>query len=227
MLRGKRLLPVSIIFFGLLLIAVSVQSSVEGDMTAFVKALYTNKDVQVSFSQLPSHVRDMTKARNIRFAKVPDEDGNGVCLVELEGKKGAKSTVNVPFKVMVKRKLYMAKHDIAKGEAIKASDITENETYLNGSKEGYPSDLEEIEHKAAKRNIASGRIITRDLLDDQVVLKRGEAVIVTAQNNRLMVQTKGTALERGKIGDMVRIKSASGKEVFGKVIGSNTVAVEF
>jgi flagella basal body P-ring formation protein FlgA len=43
----------------------------------------------------------------------------------------------------------------------------------------------------------------------------------------LVVQGKGTALEKGKVGDLVRVKSPSGKEVIGKVTGNDTVAVEF
>jgi flagella basal body P-ring formation protein FlgA len=70
-------------------------------------------------------------------------------------------------------------------------------------------------------------VITLKVLEDPTAIQKGEVVNITAQNRRLLVQGKGTALEKGKMGDVVRVKSTSGKEIAGKVTGSNTVSVEF
>jgi flagella basal body P-ring formation protein FlgA len=50
---------------------------------------------------------------------------------------------------------------------------------------------------------------------------------MTVENERLLVQAKGVALDKGRMGDLVRIKSASGKEVIGRVNGNDSVIVEF
>jgi len=65
------------------------------------------------------------------------------------------------------------------------------------------------------------------MLEEQLVLAKGEIVNMTLESKKLLVQAKGVALEKGKMGDTVRVRSASGKEVIGKVTGSNSISVEF
>ena len=43
-----------------------------------------------------------------------------------------------------------------------------------------------------------------------------------------LVRTKGKAMEKGRMGDSIRVKNAlSEKEIFGKVVDDNTVFVKF
>lgn len=199
----------------------------ESEIKDFIKQIYAGSEVQVVFSQLPQCLKDKPKLKSISFAKVPDPSGDGVCLVGIEGKNGAESSVYVPFKVLVKRKLYMARRDIAKGEAIHLVDLAIKETYLNGSGGAYPEKAEDMLSKTAKKEIPAGEIITKQLLEDQMTVQKGETVTMTLENERLLVQAKGVALDKGRIGDLVRIKSASGKEVIGRVNGNDSVIVEF
>ena len=202
-------------------------ASAQGEIKDFIKQIYADSEVQVVFSQLPLGLKDKVALKNISFAKVPDPTGDGVCLVGIEGKNGAESSVYVPFKVLVKRTLYMLKRDIAKGEAIHLIDLAVKETYLNGSGGAYPEKIEDVLTKTAKKEIHAGEIITKQLLEDQMAVQKGETVNMTVENKRLLVQAKGVALEKGRMGDLVRVKSASGKEVIGKVNGNDSVIVEF
>jgi len=121
----------------------------------------------------------------------------------------------------------MAKRDIAKGEAIHLIDLAAKETYLNGSGGVYPENVEAVLNKTAKKEIHAGEVITKQHLEDQVAVQKGETVSMTVENESLLVQAKGVALERGRIGDLVRVKSSSGKEVIGKVSGNDSVIVGF
>ena len=108
-------------------------AAAEAEIKDFIKRIYADSEIQIVFAQLPPVLKNGVSLRNISFAKVPDPTGDGVCLVGIEGKNGGESSVYVPFKVLVKRTLYMAKRDIAKGEAIHLIDLAVKETYLNGS----------------------------------------------------------------------------------------------
>ncbi len=202
-------------------------AAVEAEIKGFIKQIYADSEIQVIFRQLPLGLRDNVGLKNISFAKVPDPTGDGICLVGIIGKNGAESSVYVPFKVLVKRTLYMAKRDIAKGEAIHLVDLAVKETYLNGSGGAYPERVEAVLNKTAKKEIHTGEVLTKQLLEDQLAVQKGEAVNVTVENERLVVQAKGVALEKGRVGDLVKVRSASGKEVIGKVSGNDSVIVGF
>ena len=50
---------------------------------------------------------------------------------------------------------------------------------------------------------------------------------MTVENESLLVQAKRRCPRKGRIGDFVRVKSSSGKEVIGKVSGNDSVIVGF
>lgn len=202
-------------------------ATVEAKVTSFVKQMYLDKDIQISFTQLPHHVKGDVQVKTVSFTKVPDASGDGICMVGIEEKTGAETSVQVPFKVMVKKKLYVTKRDLRKGDVIHLVDLEVKESYLHGAGGIYPAGPEDVVGKVAKKEIPAGETVTKQLLDDALAVQKGEIVNITAESKTLVVQGKGTALEKAKIGDLVRIRSASGKEVTGKVTGNNTVAVEF
>ncbi|OPY64541.1 MAG: flagellar basal body P-ring biosynthesis protein FlgA [Syntrophorhabdaceae bacterium PtaU1.Bin034] len=230
MLRGKVRLSFFVVLFtitALLLPCGYSFAKVETDIVDFVKRFYQDDNIRVTFSNLPQYAREKTRTRGISFTKVPDASGDGICLVELDGRNGGVTNIYVPFKVFVKRKLYVLKHNIKKGDVLSADDVVEKQTYLNGSGAAYPMNSADVLGKVAKKELLAGNVITLKVLEDPTAIQKGEVVNITAQNRRLLVQGKGTALEKGKMGDVVRVKSTSGKEIAGKVTGSNTVSVEF
>ncbi len=224
--RGKLLFLAVVLFIALFPIR-AWGAAAEAEIKDFIKQMYSDSEVQIVFSQLPPSLKSGVTLKSISFAKVPDPSGEGICLVGIEGKSGAESSVYVPFKVLVKRTLYMAKRDIAKGEAIHLVDLAVKETYLNGSGGPYPENVEAVLGKTAKKEIPAGECLTKQLLEDQMAVQKGEAVNLTVENERLVVQAKGIALDKGKVGDLVRVKSASGREVVGRVSGNDSVIVEF
>jgi flagella basal body P-ring formation protein FlgA len=88
-------------------------------------------------------------------------------------------------------------------------------------------DIEEIIGKTVKKDINAGTVVKNDMIEDRYVVKTNEIVSILAQNNRIMVKTKGRAIEKGKIGDVIRVKNvSSNKEILGKVVGSGVVTVD-
>ncbi len=202
-------------------------ATLQAEVNRFVRQMYGGSDIQVTFATLPPHVKGEVRVKTLGFTKVPDVNGDGICLAGIEGKTGIETNVYVPFRVLIKKKLYTAKHHISKGEAVRPADLDEKESFLNGVGADYPACIEEVVGKTAKKEIPVGEVITSQLLASAMAVQKGEAVSMRAENNRLVVQGKGTALEKGKVGDLVRVKSPSGREIMGKVTGNNAVAVEF
>jgi flagella basal body P-ring formation protein FlgA len=201
--------------------------TVDAQVGVFVRQMYPDNEIRVNMGPLPHNANGEIRVRNVAFSKVPDANGDGVCLVSIEGKNGRESDVYVPFKVSVKRSLYMAKRNIGKGDVIRLGDLAVRESYLNGVSSAYPVGVNDVVGKEAKKEIPAGAIILNQVLEGVMAVQKRQTVSITAENKRLTVQTKGTALEKGKLGDLIKVKSQGGKEIVGKVTGNDVVAVEF
>jgi flagella basal body P-ring formation protein FlgA len=201
--------------------------TVEGEVADFVKGMYRDDEVRVVLGTIPLRIKEQMKVTSTSFKKVPDANGDGICLVVLQGKNGLESSAYVPFKVLVKKRLYTVKRNIEKGDVLQPGDLSEKQTFLTGSSSLYPDRIEDVAGRTAKKEIPAGEVVTRQVLEDHVVISKGETVSLTAENRTIFVQAKGTAMEKGKMGDTIRIKGTSGREILGRVVGSGCVAVEF
>jgi len=205
------------------------ESPTEARIIKFIKEIYPGGDaVQVRLNSLPSQLREKVKIVNMSFARIPDIGGDGICAVETESAPGRTRTVQVPFKIFTKRELFVLKQAAQKGDAISAKDIQVRVTYMNGKGTGYPPSAEDIIGKVFKRDVPANTLITNQLLEDRIVIKRGDAVTIIAESNKLVVQAKGKTVDKGRIGDTIRVKNiASGKELMAKVVSGSAVKVEF
>jgi flagellar basal body P-ring formation protein FlgA len=221
---------ISLIFAAMVLLGCSVTSfaatTVEEQLSSFVQQMYGNTEIQVSFN-IPPQIRDKARVKNISFSKIPDGFGDGVCLVTAETRNGSEIAVYVPFKVQVRRTLYVLKNNMKKGDILRPADLTAKQTFFSGGRNFYPLSVDDVVGKSMKKDTVAGEIITLQVLEEQIAVARGEVVNMTVESSKLIVQAKGTAMEKGKMGDLIRVKSVSGKEVIGRVTGNNSITVQF
>jgi flagellar basal body P-ring formation protein FlgA len=203
-------------------------SAMERRLTSFIKEFYGNEDdIQVKFINIPPTLNGKARVKNINFTKVPDAQGDGICLVEMEGKEMKERNVYVAFKVYKKKRLFVLKHGAKRGDLLTAADLSEKETHLTGPTQ-YPSSRAEVVGKRLRKDTAAGTVMTPQLLEDQILVKNGDVVSIVAENPRLLINANGRALDKGRLGETIRVKNlTSGKEILGKVTGGNTVSVEF
>jgi flagella basal body P-ring formation protein FlgA len=229
-MSGGRIVPflLAVVLWGVCVSGgIAFADTNEDTIADFVQKIYGDNEVQVTFSRLPQLIRDNARIKNISFAKVPDVMGDGICLVAVEGHNGSCRNLYVPFKVQAKRTLYTLKHNVKKGDAISIDDIAAKETFLQGGLSVYPSEARDIVGKVAKKELMAGEVITNQILEELVMVAKGETICMTVEKKNLFVQGKGVALEKGKLGDVIRVKSLSGREVIARVTGNGSVSVEF
>jgi len=202
---------------------------VEVRLTRFVKQLYgENDDVRVRFNPVTISQNEKTKIKNISFVEMPDANGAGICSLELEQNGGRTRNVQVPFKVFTKRKIFMMRHPGKQGDIIRKGDISVKEIHLTGRNSEYPATAEDIIGRILKRDIAANTVITRQVIEDQIALQRGDLVNIVLEGKGLLVRTKGKAIDKGRVGDTVRVKNVtSGREITGKVASGSTVVIQF
>lgn len=205
------------------------ESAVEKRLTSFIRDFYGKEEhVQVKLTNIPAFAKGgKVKVKSVNFAKVPDVQGDGLCLVEVEGKDVKERSVYVAFKVYKKKVLYMLHQTLKRGDVVKEEDVAEKEAYLTGSV-AYPSSRSEVVGRKVRKDLQAGTVLTPQVLEEQILVKSGDVVSIVAENQRLVVNANGKALDRGKLGETIRVKNmTSGKEILGRVTGSNTVTVEF
>jgi len=206
------------------------QSFIEAKIGDFIRKIYNDDDdLQIKFGNIPAPLRGRPNVKNINFAKAPDAKGDGVCLVEfVDDKNNRDRSVYVPFRAIKKTKLFILTHSGKKNDLLRPESVTTKETLFNEKKPGYPSRLDDIVGRTLKKDVAAGTVITYSMLDDPVVIQKGEIVNIVAENKKLMVQAKGKAMEKGRVGESIRVKNTlSEKEIFGKVVDDNTILVKF
>jgi len=206
------------------------QSFIEAKIGDFIRKIYNDDDdLQIKFGNIPAPLRGRPNVKNINFAKAPDAKGDGVCLVEfVDDKNNRDRSVYVPFRAIKKTKVFILTHSGKKNDLLRPESVTTKETLFNEKKPGYPSRLDDIVGRTLKKDVAAGTVITYSMLDDPVVIQKGEIVNIVAENKKLMVQAKGKAMEKGRVGESIRVKNTlSEKEIFGKVVDDNTILVKF
>jgi flagella basal body P-ring formation protein FlgA len=202
-------------------------SVVELKLKGFIKKFYGESEDAYIKINLPGSLKDNLRVKHINFVKIPDSNGDGLCLVEVDEKNGRTKNVYVSFKVSNKKKMFVLKQSAKRGDIVRSDDFIVKEVYMNGNGGDYPLRKEDVVGKALKRDIQAGTVITCQALEDSYVVQKGDSVNIVAENKKLMVQAKGRTLERGKIGDIIRVKNlTSDKEIVGRVAGSSTIKVD-
>lgn len=209
---------------GLLLFPSSLSSAtVEENLYAFLRSFFSEK-VEVKFNAVPMLRREGIKVRHVSFARLPDVGGGTLCVYYEEA--GRLRKVFVPFQVAKKTRVLVARRPLKRGEQISLEDIEEKEILIEGGRRGIPVKQEEVIGRRLRTALGEGEIVTLDALEDRPCVEKGQLVDLLFEDERLFIRTKGKALERGRVGDLIRVKNAgSGKEIVGRIVDAKTVSV--
>jgi flagella basal body P-ring formation protein FlgA len=123
-----------------------------------------------------------------------------------------------------KIKTVIVKKNIVKGEVITEEHLSYS---FNTSEElpGSFTNISEAIGRKAKFNLARGAILKSRQLAMVYPVEKGKAVLVIADNSRVSITVNAIALERGQIGDMIKVKnSSSGRVLNAIVLGEKKVA---
>ena len=82
--------------------------------------------------------------------------------------------------------------------------------------------------KRSIRNIQPDQIILSDMVEIPPLIKKGNRVLIMAENEEFKITTMGEVLEDGRSGDQVKVVNiSSGKEIIATVKGPDIVEVNF
>lgn len=116
----------------------------------------------------------------------------------------------------------VATRPILAQSVIRPADIRVKE----GSSPGALSDPAKVIGMEARTTIYAGRAITPGDLRNAAIVERNDIVVLSYQHGPLMISTEGRALDRGAVGDRIRVMNLSSRMIIsGHVTPDAAVAV--
>ncbi|MFT2110689.1 flagellar basal body P-ring formation chaperone FlgA [Marinomonas sp. 2405UD68-3] len=80
----------------------------------------------------------------------------------------------------------------------------------------------------ASRNININTVITDKITELPIIIKKGSRIVIKAQSSTISIKMNGESLENGVLGQQIRVKNtSSGRIVYGKVVSSNEILVNY
>lgn len=119
----------------------------------------------------------------------------------------------VPVDIAVYTPVVATSGPLPRGATLTAADIQLVETdvtRLNGQYLTRPQDAVGL---SLKRQLAAATPITGEVLAQPVLVKRGEAVTITAASGGLSVKMPGIAMSDGRRGEQIRVKNGNSARV--------------
>ena len=135
-------------------------------------------------------------------------------------------SIYVPVELDVYRPVVTAIRPLASGAVIAAEDVELSPFDVSQLVGAYLTTLDDAIGMGVKRPITQGRPILSQQLEPPLLIRRGEAVVISAEAGALAVKMTGTALTDGHRGEQIRIKNLTTSRIIdGRVIAPGQVTV--
>jgi flagella basal body P-ring formation protein FlgA len=114
---------------------------------------------------------------------------------------------------------------IEKDEKIEPSDL-KLRIDTTGMTSEYVWSVEQVEGSILRKPVGPGSLISLGDVEDAMVVRSGSSVRLVAEANGLGVEANGVALQRGGIGDVIKVKNLSSRKILsGTIIGVGRVKI--
>jgi len=134
--------------------------------------------------------------------------------------------VYLPVHVAVMENILVARRSLPRDHQIQTQDVERASRDVSGLAGGYLSQIDEIIGHRLKQTVARGVVITPGLLQTEVLIKRGQSVILIVRNGSLNIRMSGKALMDGAANQRIKVENiGSGRVVEGLVRSAEQVEV--
>lgn len=116
---------------------------------------------------------------------------------------------------------------IGMGQPITHTDIALVRHDLSSLNAEFFTNQEQVVGQILQRNVRAGTVLTPSLLNAPQLIDRGDLVTIQVQRAGVAIEVQGTALERGKYGQLIRVRNNQSNNIIAaRVLKSGLVKVE-
>jgi flagella basal body P-ring formation protein FlgA len=120
------------------------------------------------------------------------------------------------------------KHFLKKHQVIQMKDVQWVNRIFSLLPQDAIIDLQEVLGKRATLSINAYEVLRVGMVEIPPLVKKGDRVTLQIENVQFKISTTGEAKEDGRKGDRIRlINLSSKKEVYGRILDSNTIQIDF
>lgn len=152
-----------------------------------------------------------------------------VRLVAMVGVNGVvKNKVKLSGWADVFESVACASRQLKKGEIITKDDIYLARKNISHLSSKILTDPGKVVGLRVKHNIKEDTPLKEWMLERAPIVKRGDMVTILAESGALRVTVPGKVLEKGYLGELIRVQNAMSKrQIHARVINNSTVVVDF
>lgn len=193
---------------------------------------WDNEDVLIELERLPADIIVPKGQRGVRL-EISDTDKNKdrgpiqLCVSAIVDDK-VFSKFRVFFRVRIFENVVVTRKKLGRMEILNESALFLKRTETTSLPGITFNNMGDLVGKRTIRPIHPYSVVTFDMVETPPAIRKGDVVKLLIKNENFMVVTKGISKEAGKKGEVIRVKNFdSRKELYGKIIDSETVAIAF
>ncbi len=128
------------------------------------------------------------------------------------------------LRIEAKTQALLLTEDLASGAALSGEDVKTEWRASDGR--GPRAVLADLLGQVLRANQKRGHILLQSDLTKPFVVSYGQTLALSASKEAVAIQIKATAMERGRVGDLIRVKLGAKVGVKARIIDEKTVIVE-
>lgn len=122
-------------------------------------------------------------------------------------------SIFVPVNITRYAEVVVSSRHLSRGQAITQADIKLERRPVSRLHGQYLTQTAQVIGQLPKRSLERGKIVSPRLLNRQNLVKRGQNVIILAENPLIKVRSKGVAMTNGSIGERIKVKNTVTKKI--------------
>lgn len=181
-------------------------------------------DLRLGTIQIDSRLRVAVCAAPLQAQLDSPAAARSIIAVHCEGPVAW--TLRVPVQAEVWRPVAVLTNPLGRGALVGADQVRMQPREVLGLSRGYFGAIDQVVGRQARRNLKANDVLNPGMIEAARLVKRGDLVVVSAEDGRIAVRSQGIALQDGAEGASVRVRNArSGRVVSGEVTARGTVSV--
>ena len=130
------------------------------------------------------------------------------------------------FRLHVYDQIVVAAKDLRPAVVLGASDLRLEEREVGSTSAKYLTSVDAAVGHEVNRLVREGIMLTEPMLQNPVIMQAGVQIYIVANVNGVRIKTEGVTLQRGREGDIIRVRNVhSSKVLRAKVLDATTVEV--
>lgn len=139
--------------------------------------------------------------------------------VKVDCQGAAPWTKYVPVSIKVYEKVLVTTRPIARGEILTEADLAMIDTDVSLLRYSYLQSPQFAIGMETKRSLSTNTTIVQEALVAPTLVKRGDAVVLSAKAGTVEIRQQGVAMQSGELGKRINVRNTNSDQIVQAVIG--------